>query len=56
LYVGRVKSRQGHFNDPVSLDCRIIPHVAGTELPPVSVAAAECRQALVVTSFTVVGG
>ena len=45
----------GHFNDPVSPHCRIIPYVAGTELPPVSVAAAECRQALVVTSFTVVG-
>jgi hypothetical protein len=46
----------GHFNDAVSPDCRIIPVVAGAELPPVSVAAAECRQAFVVTSFTVVGG
>jgi hypothetical protein len=46
----------GHFNDPVSPDCRIIPFVAGTELPPVSVAEAGCRQAFVVTSFTVVGG
>lgn len=46
----------GHFNDAVSPDCRIIPFVAGTELPPVSVAEAECRQAFVVTSFTVVGG
>ena len=45
----------GHFNDPVSPDCRIIPYVAGTELPPVSVAAAGCRQAFVVTSFKVVG-
>jgi hypothetical protein len=45
----------GHFNDPVSPDCRIIPYVAGTELPPVSVAAAECRKAFVVTSFKVVG-
>jgi hypothetical protein len=46
----------GHFNDAVSPDCRIIPLVAGEELPPVSVAAAGCRQAFVVTSFTVVGG
>jgi hypothetical protein len=45
----------GHFNDPVSPDCRIIPYVAGAELPPVSLAAAGCRQAFVVTSITVVG-
>jgi hypothetical protein len=45
----------GHFNDPVSPDCRIIPSLANAELPPVSDAAAGCRQAFVVTSFTVVG-
>jgi hypothetical protein len=46
----------GHFNDPISPDCRIIPFVVGAELPPLSVAEAGCRQAFVVTSFTVVGG
>jgi hypothetical protein len=46
----------GHFNDPVSPDCRIIPSLVGAELPPVSDAAAGCRQAFVVTSFTVLGG
>jgi hypothetical protein len=45
----------GHFNDPVSPDCRIIPSLVGAELPPVSDAAAGCRQAFVVTSFKVVG-
>jgi hypothetical protein len=46
----------GHFNDPVSPDCRIIPLFVGAELPPLSVAEAGCRQAFVVTSFKVVGG
>jgi hypothetical protein len=46
----------GHFNDPVSPDCRITPFQVFQELPPVSDAAAGCRQAFVVTSFTVVGG
>lgn len=46
----------GHFNDPVSPDCRIIPIQVGTELPPLSVAEAGCRQAFVVTSFKVAGG
>jgi hypothetical protein len=51
---GTLVELTGHFNDPVSPDCRIIPNFVGAELPPVSVAAAECRQAFVVTSFTVV--
>lgn len=46
----------GHFNDPVSPDCRIIPSRVGAELPPLSDGEAGCRQAFVVTSFTVVGG
>jgi hypothetical protein len=46
----------GHFNDPVSPDCRIIPTFVGAELPPVSVAAAECRQAFIVTAIRLVGG
>ena len=45
----------GHFNDPVSPECRIIPSFVGAELPPQSEAEAGCRQAFVVTSFTAVG-
>ena len=45
----------GHFNDPISPDCRITPSVIPQEMPPAAEAEAECRQAFVVTSITVVG-
>jgi len=44
----------GHFNDPVSPDCRILPSLGSQELPPPSDGEAGCRQAFVVTGIKVV--
>jgi hypothetical protein len=41
----------GHFNDPASQDCRIVPAHLGSE-PPSSDAVATCRRSFVVTSIT----
>jgi len=42
----------GHFDDPASQDCRIVPFVLGSELPPTSDAIARCQRSFVVTSIT----
>jgi hypothetical protein len=42
----------GHFNDPASQDCRIVPYVLGSELGPTSEAIGRCERSFVVTSIT----
>jgi hypothetical protein len=46
----------GHFNDPASQDCRIVPVHLGGELPPASDAIGMCQRSFVVTSISVTGG
>jgi len=47
----------GHFNDPISAECRILPGSGeGWDLEPPSIGEAGCRQAFVVTGITVMGG
>jgi hypothetical protein len=46
----------GHFNDPASQDCRIVPSRFGIELAPTSDAIGLCQRSFVVTSISVTGG
>ena len=46
----------GHFNDPASQDCRIVPLHLGSELPPTPDAIAMCQRSFVVTSISLTGG
>ncbi len=46
----------GHFNDPASQDCRIVPLRLASELPPTSDAIGMCQRSFVVTSISVTGG
>jgi hypothetical protein len=46
----------GHFNDPASQDCRIVPSFVGVELAPTSEAIGLCQRSFVVTSISVTGG
>ena len=46
----------GHFNDPASQDCRIVPLHLSSELPPTSDAIGMCQRSFVVTSISVTGG
>jgi hypothetical protein len=45
----------GHFNDPASQDCRIVPSRLGVELAPTSDAIGLCNRSFMVTSISVTG-
>ena len=53
---GTLVTVTGHFNDPASQDCRIVPLRLGSELPPTSDAIGMCQRSFVVTSISVTGG
>jgi hypothetical protein len=44
----------GHFNDPASQDCRIVPNLS-SELPPTAEAIGLCQRSFMVTSISVTG-
>jgi hypothetical protein len=54
--VGVPATVTGHFNDPASQDCRIVPSRFGIELAPTSDAIGLCQRSFVVTSISVTGG